>query len=801
MRLRTFSLILSFFLANLLWGQQPAQQENPFLLPTEKSSRGQQLPIEITSEGETRREGDTFISERNVVIHYSDLTIYCDYSEYDLNTRDVIARGNVRIYRERYAFICDRAIYNLDTKQLRMADFGARKIPFQIIGDSLSSIETNEFTIRNGYISTSDSSQPDYQIRARTIRVYPNDRMILSNATLFAGNVPILWFPYLYQSLNNQFSYNIAPGYNGTWGAYLYTSIVFPIQTNTSGTVHLDLRSARGPALGFDVNYRNKNDRETYGRLEIYGIDDLNPNANETSLNRGPISGQRYRVAYQGRAYLTSDISAVIDFNKLSDRYFMQDFYPSLFAVDPTPDTYFELVKRGEAYTLMALARIQVNNFQETTERLPEISWEVARTPLFNSPIFYEATTSAAYLNRVFASGIASPTDINNRDSFFFTDLNNSVFNPDYHTFRFDTFHQLVFPKTYFGWLSIVPRIGVRGTYYSETGTFTEADGSNFPPLVEGTITHPGPNGTLLPGPGGPRWRLALNAGAEASFKLSRAYEGVQVRWLGLDGLRHVIQPYLNFSWVSTPTLNPNDILPMDRYIASTRLPAIDFPEFTSIDSINHWTVLRLGMRNRLLTRRDNATLDWLDLDTYFDVNFNNPFAQVISITRDPKTGKTTQTLQDYSNVFNRVRFQPVPWLALSIDSQFPVFGRGFSEFNTTIDWTISPNIRLTLSDRYLHGNPFFQDSNQVAVTSYFRINENWGFSIYEAYEGQTGTFLEQTYAIHRDLSSWVASFGLDFKNNGGGKQQSGVYITFTLKDIPRFGLPLHLNVGSALGQ
>jgi hypothetical protein len=239
----------------------------------------------------------------------------------------------------------------------------------------------------------------------------------------------------------------------------------------------------------------------------------------------------------------------------------------------------------------------------------------------------------------------------------------------------------------------------------------------------------------------------------------------------------------------------------MDRYIASTRLPAIDFPEFTSIDSINHWTVLRLGMRNRLLTRRDNATLDWLDLDTYFDVNFNNPFAQVISIKRDPKTGKAVQTLQDYSNVFNRFRFQPVPWLALSIDSQLPVFGRGFSEFNTYIDWTISPNIRLTLSDRYLHGNPFFQDSNQVAVTSYFRINENWGFSVYEAYEGQTGTFLEQTYAIHRDLSSWVASFGLDFKNNGGGKQQSGVYITFTLKDLPRFGLPLHLNVGSALGQ
>ena len=45
-----------------------------------------------------------------------------------------------------------------------------------------------------------------------------------------------------------------------------------------------------------------------------------------------------------------------------------------------------------------------MDNFQETVERLPELSWEVARTPLFNGPIFYEATTSASWLHRAFAA-------------------------------------------------------------------------------------------------------------------------------------------------------------------------------------------------------------------------------------------------------------------------------------------------------------------------------------------------------------------------------------------------------------
>ena len=39
----------------------------------------------------------------------------------------------------------------------------------------------------------------------------------------------------------------------------------------------------------------------------------------------------------------------------------------------------------------------------------------------------------------------------------------------DYSAFRFDTFHQFTYPNTYFGWLSIVPRVGFRETYYGET--------------------------------------------------------------------------------------------------------------------------------------------------------------------------------------------------------------------------------------------------------------------------------------------------------------------------------------------
>jgi len=759
----------------------PAARNTEFtpLLPFQGAQNAGPIPVEITS-GETRFEGGVAIAEKDVVVRYADVTIYCDYAEYNPDTHDILLRGNVRFFRERYAFIADRAVYNLQTKQLKMTDFGGPKQPFQVIGDTLLSLKENQYTILNGFITTSDTTKPDYELRARTIRIYENDRIILSNVTMFVGRTPVFWFPYVYQSLNNQFSYNLAPGYNSTWGAYLLTSLTFPIATNVSGTVHLDLRSSRGPALGLEVNYHFREDKETTGRLQIYGLNDQSPNINETALGRVPIGAGRYRITYQSRTYITSDISATVDFNKLSDQYFLQDFYPNLFGVDPQPDTYTELVKRGEAYTLSVLTRPQVNTFQETAERLPELSWEVARTPLFNGPIFYEATTGAAYLHRAFAAKTGDES----------VDLQSGALNPDYNFFRLDSFHQFIYPHTYFGWLSLVPSIGFRGTYYSTTGSFTESDVSN--PLPEGILVEHGGRG-----------RFALNTDVEASFKLSKAFENVQARWLGLDGLRHIVQPYADFSWVSSPTVPSSSILPIDQYIPSTQLQPIDFPQYRSIDSLDRWTILRLGVRNRLQTRRDSTTFNWLNVNSYFDVDFDNPLAQVVApaTTNVSRATPITPTRELFSNVFNKIRFQPVPWCYLSVDSQVPLLDKGFWAVSTYFDWMLNPNIEFRVGHQYLQSNPYYQDTSELSFYSYLRLNDNWGFSLYEDYQFKTGIVNQQTYAIHRDLSSWVGSLGFNITNNGAGKTQIAVVLTFTLKDLPRLGLPINLDVGSALGE
>jgi hypothetical protein len=50
-----------------------------------------------------------------------------------------------------------------------------------------------------------------------------------------------------------------------------------------------------------------------------------------------------------------------------------------------------------------------------------------------------------------------------------------------------------------------------------------------------------------------------------------------------------------------------------------------------------------------------------------------------------------------YSNLFNNIRFTPLPWASLAIDSQVPAFDKGFTEIDTTISFQPMANLQLNL--------------------------------------------------------------------------------------------------------
>jgi LPS-assembly protein len=718
-----------------------------------ESKTPENAPIEITSTGETTYENGLATARDNVAIHIGNTDIYADYAQYNPATHDVELRGHVRIYRDTSLYISENGIYNTETKKIRALTARTESQPYFLTGNHVTSISENGYLIKDGTFTTDDSPKADFHLHARTIRVYENDRVIFQYVTAYVGKVPVFWWPYLYQSLNEAFSFTISPAYLSSWGPSLLTQVTFPITEDIRGRFRLDYRGRRGVAVGFDsvIDYFN----DSQARLKTYYLQDQNPDLNETNIPRKDVPTGRYRVSLADTTNFTDDIYGLTNLTKLSDQFVMQDFFQGEFRIDPVPDNVLAVAKTDSFYTLTAIERFQANEFFTTTERQPEVVLDIKRHALFGGPIFYEGETGFANLRLQFP-----------QDSGF----------ENYGTYRFDTFHQLTYPNTYFGWLSIVPRVGYRGTYYGKTwdlGSTTFIPPSN--PLIPDFILPP----PTLANPvkfDGDTFRSVFDTGAEASFKISRTWESVQSRAVGLDGLMHVIQPFTDFSYVKEDGPNPTAILGFDRFQPSTQPRALDFPQFTTIDSIADWTVWRVGVRNRLETRRDDRTITWFELDSFVDVQFQNPYQPT-----------------NYSNLVNNIRFTPLPWMSLSVNSQVPAFAKGFTEVDTVTSVQPLANLQLTVAHRYLNGNPFFQDSSLFVVGGYYRIDDNWGIGVQEQYEGATGILEQQRYSIYRDLSSWVASFGGIVRDNNGVKEY-GVLFTITLKAFPKFGFDLNFD-------
>ena len=783
------------------------------------------VPVDIQAT-ETSFENGIAIGEGNVQIHYQDVSIYSDRAEYNADTRDVLLIGNIRIYTKDNVFTGQRALYNLESKQIRALEFTGAYSPLKFRALSIQAPSLHQFNVRNADLTTDDSSQPSFHIRARSVRIYPDSRVIFSNSTLYIGQLPVFWFPYLFAYTNNT-GFELRPGYDSNWGYYLLTGYNFPVGTggNIIATAKADYRTEFGIGVGMDAKWNFGKDDRSFGQLRTYYAYDNDPSYRVApGQPAGPDDHDRYRISWQDRLFLTDDIYFTADLNKLSDIDFLEDYFPNEFTTDPQPDNFLSLTKWSEFYTLNLLTRFQMNTFQQTTERLPELTLNFKQHRLFDSPVYYDGQNSVGYYKRAFADG--------------------SIF-PDYDATRFDTFHQFSLPKTYFGWLSLIPKIGVRGTYYSKTGhtidALSDAQQQRISNLQEqaqndriaasqtgamisslqnqlnattdpvtqanlqskinslqnsqqtrlaaaqsqeelaNSIESGTLNGAALES-GGATFRPVVNFGIEGSFKLSKKYENIQSKMLGLDGVLHTMQPYFDYSYVYNAGKSRDEILQFDRVVPATEPLPIDFPEFVALDSIDTWNILRLGVRNRLTTRRGDDNFEWFVIDSFVDVNFQNPYV--------------TNGNGSLSNVINRIEFKPVNWATLRMEAQMPITKDGYTDVNTSVLFMPWRDVLLQLSDLYIKDNPFFQDSNQISGYVYYQVNSNWGVSAQATIEAESDQVLLQRYLVHRDLSSWIVSFGGEVRDNKGTKNSSsqtdyGVILSMTLKDAPQVTLPL----------
>ena len=730
----------------------------------------------------------------DVIIKYGEVTIEADNAEFHQSSGKVFARGNVSVFKPDGNYFGEEIIYNTETGEMTSLDLRGSLDPIFYEAGQVDAASGDDSVIEmgNGFFTTHDSANPNYRIEAKRMRVFPGEKVTMKGVKLYAGEKAIFWLPYLSQPLDDELGYFFMPGYNSTWGAFVQNQYGFMIGDHTLAQAHLDYRSDRGVAGGIEFKSERHRGNENFGRLNLYYAQDQDPLQAFSGRTReeGAVDQERYRINLQHRVYLPgpekSTLYLDIDINKLSDEFFYEDFFPAEYRTDPQPDNVLNLVKRTDRGTFSLTHRSQLNDFFQSDERT-EAAIDVIRTPIGETGLFYNGYTTVGVIDEFLGDNeLADITAQRDqlrsiRDGFLtisgdelidaegnvvatgefdsaetdslLADFERQLENRGYG--RFDTYHEFLFPTTVAGFLNVVPRAGAGYTNYSDI----EAPGtSSFD-------------------------RATFHAGNDISFKLSRKNADVFNDALGIDGMMHVLQPYLNYSYVKTDEIG-NNFTPIDRITPTTRLRPIDLPLFTSVDSLQDWQIARIGAFNRFITRRNGGNHQWLTVNNYFEAYIDDP-----------------EFDRDYSNLFNEVRWSPLPWLAASTVAQVPVFGEemGFTEINSNISFMPTNYFQFNVGQYLLKDHPFFQDADLYSFGTYTRLSDQWGFSTNHRFEAEDGTLEYQQYQVHRDLSSWTASLGAISRNNRSGDDEWGVLMSLTLKAFPRVSVPLDFQPGGGL--
>jgi lipopolysaccharide assembly outer membrane protein LptD (OstA) len=603
-----------------------------------------------------------------------------------------MATGNVVFVKGTAVWRGETFTYNLADGTWSTGGFDAMYDPFHMTATAAA--KTNDYFLLNRAIVTTCTNDVDhahYSMKCKRVRVYPNDHFVARHMVLRFGGVPVFYLPYWYSSLNDRtVGTSVQAGYRSRMGAYVLTATKYWMTPNLRGITHLDYRTERGPAVGQEVGWVN--DANTgQGRIYGYFLDDQGVEKDfEKGYRNEVIDSQRYRLTLDHRQTFGPKDYFLSEFTYLSDQYVLEDFFEKEYRKSFQPQNYATFVHREENATLSLSAYKRLNDFYEAVDRLPELALDVQRVQIADTPLYYESRNSVAYLEKLYPEETG-------RDG--------------YSSGRADSSHEIYYPTRNFGFLNITPRTGYEATYYTETvewssvtqyvDTVTTNTGGV---VVNGTKT----NVTRIANSTGSDLRSIVNMGLETSFRSFKVINNEE-NMFG-TGLRHVVEPYADYTFVPEPNLRPGQLY-----------------QFDEIDALDRRNDVKFGLHNQLQTKQQKSVSDIADVDVYTTYSFEEADAD-----------------EPFSTVGMKSEFNLASWCRIFMDGTYDLYEGQVNTFNTQGRFT-RDDWRLTLDQRYV------VDYSSLLTTDLAWLpNKRWEFGIYDRYEFQTSNLEEQGLTVTR---------------------------------------------------
>ncbi|MFC1497096.1 LPS-assembly protein LptD [Verrucomicrobiota bacterium] len=666
--------------------------------------------LEIKSEKlEYDRHTGWWQASGNVVIRKGDQELRANKVRINRNTEVAEATGDVVLKKAGEVVSTGRSLrHNFKDKTGRIDNAVWKADPFYGASAEIRKKPDDTFAAYGNKVTTCTNKYPHchYHLKSRKLSVVPGEHIKAYGSVLYLGRVPVMYMPYWYRNLKEDFGFRLYPGYGSRMGVFLLGSYRYRLNPVLKAETHLDYRTKRGVAVGQDLKWRHK--KNGSGKLNLYYADDQNPDADHSDRENEDLENDRYRIRLTHDWNLSWKDYVLLKANYLSDIHILEDFFDKEYRKNVQPENYFSYTHREDSFTAGVYMGGRLNDFYSSVNRMPECSIDFVRQQLGESAFYYEGQAAAASLALV-----------REKDS---TD-------DEYSAFRLDSSHMVFRPTRYFGFLNVIPRCGYQGTYYSDIRDETMSVTNISQTMVTNTVVDSGGNtntsisiaqstnvSEVLVATRGADFRSKFEVGVETSFKAFKTWDDIG------NGLRHVVEPYANYTYIPEPTLLAEDI-----------------HQFDDVDTLEEDHSIRFGVRNKYQTKLDNQPFDLVDVDIYTKY----------AIKRDSEE----KAIQD---VGFDAEFRVSDWLALDIDGVFDTDQSVMGEFNSQVFVYYEPWWSANVEHRYRYEN-----SNLLFGYFTFYPNRNWAFSSYTRYELDNSRLEEQAGYIRRNFDCMTIRLGV----------------------------------------
>ena len=286
-------------------------------------------------------EGEVQLQRLDQLLRADDLT-------FDTETTDYTATGNVRSQDRSMLMSADHA-RGTGTPSTTYLDH----VRYQMLGQrgngtaaTANMTDPDHGKLSDGTYTTCDPDDVRWHLHASDLDVdYVENVGHAHHATLYYGDVPFFWFPYLKFSLDNERESGfLTPhlGYSVRRGLVVGLPYYLNLAPNYDATIEPRESTDRGPMLAGQFRYLDASDKAqvdfNYVPHDREVDEELAKYAAEQASGQNPIAApldiphRRYSLRIQDVSVFSPNWGAVVDIKHVSDKQYFQDYGDNLTA-------------------------------------------------------------------------------------------------------------------------------------------------------------------------------------------------------------------------------------------------------------------------------------------------------------------------------------------------------------------------------------------------------------------------------------------------------------------------------------